>query len=146
MEITEVTRRDILEFLLSRRIHFSGRLELIPFLKKVWDLSTMPSTDSRFKDAEGDIWQHMINNYDWDSKYLLYEYLDLLQRPDNEFIKFLETTLHPIVLSDNEIIELTLTEFNMKLSADGFVVEQTGEISGRPIYSIVRMDKKAESN
>ncbi|MGM1020416.1 MAG: hypothetical protein ACQEXV_07705 [Bacillota bacterium] len=30
----------------------------------------MPSTDSRFKTASGDIWQHMINNSDWDEVYL----------------------------------------------------------------------------
>jgi hypothetical protein len=32
----------------------------------------MPSTDSRFQNAEGDIWQHMVNNSDWDYQYLLY--------------------------------------------------------------------------
>ena len=27
----------------------------------------MKSTDSRFKNAEDDIWQHTINNEDWDT-------------------------------------------------------------------------------
>ena len=34
------------------------------------------STDRRFKDAAGDIWQHMVNNNDWPYECLLQEHLD----------------------------------------------------------------------
>ena len=79
MTISEVARRNIMDFLLLRKYPFYGRLNLIEFLKRIWDLSSMPSTDRRFKDVEGDIYQHMINNSDWEYDYLLYQYLDLLK-------------------------------------------------------------------
>ena len=63
--ISEITRRDIVDaLLLDKSAPFHGRLGLVSFLKRIWPLTSMPSTDSRFKDAEGDIWQHMVNNYD----------------------------------------------------------------------------------
>jgi len=142
MEISEVTRRDILDFLLLRKKPFHGRLDLISFLKRIWDLSSMPSTDSRFKDAEGDIWQHMVNNYDWEYDYLLFNYLNLLKCPDNEFIKFIENTLHPLVLNDDEILSSTLSEYTKRLAADGFLLEITDYISDKPIYLVVKKDKK----
>jgi hypothetical protein len=43
---------------------FNGKLEELKFLDRVFDLKNLPSTDSRFENAEGDIWQHTINNYD----------------------------------------------------------------------------------
>jgi len=63
VNISEVTRRNTIDYLLQRRYPFHGRLGLIDFLKKIWNLSSMPSTDHRFENAEGDIWQHMVNNY-----------------------------------------------------------------------------------
>lgn len=43
-----------------------GRLNEIDFLSRIYDLDKMPSTDSRFLNARRDIWQHTINNEDWD--------------------------------------------------------------------------------
>ncbi len=62
MNITEVTRRDILDYLIASNTTFSGKLDELEFLGRIWDLSSMPSTDSRFHDAYRDIWQHRINN------------------------------------------------------------------------------------
>lgn len=65
MKITEITRSSIVDQIQLSERPFHGRMELLTFLKRVWDLSSMPSTDHRFKDAEGDIWQHMVRNDDW---------------------------------------------------------------------------------
>lgn len=73
MEITELTRHTIVDGLLMRPASFNGSMELIDFLKRVWNLASMRSTDHRFKSAEGDIWQHTIRNDDW-------EYTPLLQK------------------------------------------------------------------
>ena len=79
-QITEVTRRDIFalflhgldieEFLEIKRIHYEyyGKLSEINFLKRIYDLKALPSCDSRFDDAEGDIWQHTINNDDYEEE------------------------------------------------------------------------------
>ncbi len=57
----------------------------------------MPSTDSRFDDAEGDIWQHMVNNDDWTFEYLLDDYLGLTRGDDQTLLRFLEICIHPIL-------------------------------------------------
>lgn len=142
MNISEVTRRNIIDYLLIRKYPFHGRLDLISFLKRIWDISSMPSTDHRFKNAEGDIWQHMINNYDWEYDYLLYTYLDLLGCNDEIFLKFLETCLHPVVIYDEKQISETLSEFNRFLAPDGYRIEVSSQISGRPIYKAVKISVK----
>ncbi|MNW60120.1 hypothetical protein D3C74_380790 [compost metagenome] len=55
---------------LHARNNIPGKYELVDFVNRIWDLNSIPSTDSRFKTASGDIWQHMINNSDWDEVYL----------------------------------------------------------------------------
>jgi hypothetical protein len=144
MNITEVTRRNIIDCLLLREYPFHGRLDLINFLKRIWDLSSMRSTDHRFKDAEGDIWQHMINNYDWEYDYLLFTYLDLLKCNDDTFLKFLEMCVHPVVRSDEKQVSETLSEFNKYLAPDGYRLEVSSQISGRPVYKAVRFTDKKE--
>lgn len=146
MNISEVTRRNIIDYLLLRKYPFHGRLDLISFLKRIWDLSSMPSTDHRFENAEGDIWQHMINNNDWEYEYLLYTYLDLLKCSDKIFLTFLETCLHPVVLYDEKYVSETLLEFNKFLAPDGYRLEVSSQVSGRPIYKAVRLDVKKDQH
>lgn len=140
MNITEVTRRDIIDYLIARKQPFHGRLDLLDFLRKIWDLSSMPSRYSGFKDAEGDIWQHMINNFDWDDHYLLYDYLDLLGCDDETFLKFLETCIHPVVLNDVKQVSEMSAQFNRSLAPDGYFLKMASTISGKPIYQAAKLD------
>ncbi|WP_240996624.1 AbiJ-related protein [Pseudomonas viridiflava] len=39
-----------------------GQFDDVEFLSGLFDLQPLPSTDSRFKDAAGDIWQHRYSN------------------------------------------------------------------------------------
>ena len=104
----------------------------------------MPSTDHRFNNAEGDIWQHMINNYDWDDQYLLYTYLDLLGCDDEVFLKFIETCLHPVVLPDEKQMSEMLSEFNKFIAPDGYRLEVSSRISGKPVFKAVKFDVQRE--
>lgn len=73
-KISETTRRDIAsifqygieikEGFENKKVLYPyyGRLDEIPFLKRIYNLSQLPSNDSRFANAEGDIWQHTMNN------------------------------------------------------------------------------------
>jgi len=140
--ISEVARRNIIDYLLIRRYPFHGRLDLIDFLKRIWNLSTMPSTDSRFKNAERDIWQHVINNSDYDYGYLLYKYFNLLDCDDDTFLKFIETCLHPVVLSDEKEVSESLAEFNKFLTPDGYRLEASSKISGMPVYKAFKSDEE----
>jgi AbiJ N-terminal domain 3/TIR domain len=136
--ISERTRRDIVDaLLLDKSATFHGRLDLISFLKRIWPLGSMPSTDNRFKDAEGDIWQHMVNNSDWDESELLYRRLQITDIPDERFAKFLETCIHPLVTPDAERINKLIAIFNDALKNDGFSMRASGQISGRPVYRVV---------
>jgi hypothetical protein len=65
--ISRETRRDISDALLEHGIHYSGTKEEPAFLGRIWDLSELRSTDRRYSDAAGDIYQHTVNNpQDWD--------------------------------------------------------------------------------
>ncbi len=74
MEISEITRRNMIDYLIMQERPFYGRMDPISFLKRIWVLSSMPSTDFRHTDAEGDINQHMVWNCDWSHDYLLNNY------------------------------------------------------------------------
>jgi hypothetical protein len=138
--ISEVTRRAIVDWLLLQDKPFHGRLDLIDFLRRVWNLSSMPSTDSRFKDAEGDIWQHMVRNNDWTESDLLNNRLDVLRCPDEQFCKFVETTVHPLARSDRVETQVIVKKINELLAPDGYRLVEGSIISGRPIYKAVTDD------
>ena len=138
MDISQVTRHSIVDALLLKDRSFHGKLDFMDFLKRVWNLASMPSTDHRFDNAEGDIWQHTILNNDWDYSYLLYDYLGLRSCSDEVFLIFLETAVHPLV-DDAAGIAARLQEINGFLRADGFRVVQTSEISGRAVYKAKRI-------
>lgn len=87
------------------------------FLNSIWNLSEMPSEDARYTNAEGDIYQHMINNNDWDFNYLFEKRLKLYET-DEIFIKFLETVISPTYReNDLEIIGL-VAQINSILEND----------------------------
>jgi hypothetical protein len=135
--ITEITRRNIIDALLLDQDPFHGRLDLVGFLRRVWPLKDMRSTDSRFDDAEGDIWQHMINNDDWTSDHLFYDRLDILDIPDELFVKFLEECVHPLVSTGVDRTARLVLLFNGYLVHDGFALRPGGQISGHKIYKVV---------
>ncbi|MGJ5813683.1 TIR domain-containing protein [Paludibaculum fermentans] len=134
--ITAITRSDVLDYLLLRKQPFYGNLDLMSFLKRVWSLSQMPSTDSRFENAEGDIWQHMVNNDDWSYSDLLNNRLDLLSCEDETFIGFVEMCVHPILRLDAEVQAETVEIFNSLLGPDGLTLIEDTHISGRPVYKV----------
>jgi len=139
MSITEVTRRDILDYFIASKITFSGKLEELEFLGRIWDLSAMPSWDGRFDTAYGDIRQHRINNADWEDHYLLCTRLDLLKCEDETFAKFLENCVHPIVQPNKEQATQLVSYINNCLRHDGYILREVSQISGKPVYKLTRL-------
>ncbi len=133
MIITEITRRNIIESLILKG-NISGRLGLLEFLERTWNLSEMDSTDSRFKTAMQDIWQHMINNNDWDDEFLFISYLNTLQMPRENFLHFLEQIVDPIVRSPGTQLEY-VEIINGYLRHDGYLLKEKEKKSGSPIYN-----------
>ena len=132
--VREGTRRDIVDMLILRDVPYHGRLDYMGFLKRVWSLDEMPSEDHRYTTATGDIATH-VGFGDWDDSYLLLERLRLARGSDDEFLRFIEAVVHPLVVP-NETEALSLVgDINSYLERDGFHLAETDRISGRPVYS-----------
>lgn len=136
-KISEITRQELVDrILMDTHGAFPGHFGLIPFLKRVWPLTQMSSTDSRFNDAEGDIWQHMVNNDDWTMHDLLVSRLKVLEIPDQKFGRFLEALVHPLNVPDKGQQAEYVKWINEELKNDGFELRKVDEISSRPIYKL----------
>lgn len=161
-QITEVTRQDIFDLInygytytetvptphpdffyytreeeYTAKIRYWGRLdnELV-FLKRLYNLSQLPSYDSRFDDAEGDIWQHTINNDDYEFGWVFSDERFCLTNgnEDKYLLDFLCEMLHPAVRVENGAWKKILERLNELLEPDGYCLYQNGTLSGRAIY------------
>ena len=134
-KISDDTRSAVIDEMRARETQWNGALDEVVFLGRMFDLSTMPSNDPRYDSAEGDIWQHRINNDDWpidwvydDNRFRLYE---LAQE---RFLKFITEVLHPIVRKDASEQRSLVTAFNGHLHRDGWELVEDLVIDGRPMY------------
>jgi len=132
--ITEVTRRAIIDYL-SVGASWAGRLEDADFLSRIYDLNKMPSNDYRFSSARQDIWQHRSNNNDWPNEWVFTDQrFNILWGSDDDFLKFLCETVHPVVRPDIIETHLMVDNYNSSLKIDGWELFQKAEISGRPVF------------
>ncbi len=135
IKVTEITRRDILDSVVLEAINLYGRLEETEFLSRIWDLNSMPSTDGRFENALDDIWQHTINNNDWDSRWVFSDPRFNLMRGDDEtFLRFLCESIHPVVRPDSTECERLCQLYNNCLRNDGYQIVEKTRISGKSIF------------
>ena len=135
MRITEVTRRRLLEGLGQRRIAWSGVLDEAEFLGRLYDLDALPSTDSRFSSARGDVYQHrVLNPFDWEDDWIFSDPRFGLADSDDALVRFLAEMLHPAVRTDLAEVEELRAFLNSVLIHDGYEIGQTGDISGAPVF------------
>lgn len=133
--ISEITRRAIFDFLAVERVAWSGRLEEVDFLSRLYNLSVMKSTDRRFPDAGGDIWQHRINNSDWPDDWVFFDpRFDLMHCADEDLLRFLSEMVHPAVRPNSEEVRILVDGLNKELRNDGCELVADGLISGRPVF------------
>lgn len=134
--ISEVTRRNILDELRARGTAWWGRLGETEFLSRIYDLDALPSEDSRFDSARGDIWQHRVNNPDdWSDDWVFGDSrFDLLRGPDETFLRFLCEMVHPVVRPDEEQARELVAVFNQHLASDSWEVVERTRISERPVF------------
>lgn len=139
--ISVVTRRDLFDYLRGAGGPWHGDLEEPAFLSRLYDLDALPSTDTRYATAAGDIMQHRIRNYDWDDDWVLTdERFRLAGGPDEVLLGFLSQRVHPIVERDTERAAKIVAEFNRLLRPDGWTLKEQSHISGRPVYAPSRID------
>ncbi len=110
------------------------RNDILAFLIRVWDLPNMPSQDPRFTNAERDIYQHMINNDDWDYNYLFTSRLRLLE-DDEKFRTYIEAVVSPDVRVNEEDIVFFVEKINDLLESQDFILAvQDYNDDGIPVY------------
>lgn len=135
MKISQLTRRDLVDAILVEKVNWNGRMEEPEFLSRLFDLSALPSTDGRFRDAAGDIWQHRINNFDWDDDWVFYDSrFNLMNGDDETLLAFLCETIHPVVRPDSAEAEKLCQLYNQYLSNDGFQIVEKTRLSGKPVF------------
>jgi hypothetical protein len=145
--ISEITKRDILDLFKNgidipdlwetKRVTYNyfGRLEEIEFLKRLYDLKSMPSLDSRYPYAESDIWQHTVNNDDYPFCWVFEdERFQLKNGSDEVFLKFISEIFHPTVRFEKGYWNEFLAEINRLLQNDGYKLYPSEKISNRDVY------------
>ncbi len=144
-EISEVTRRAIVDFILASETEWAGRLGEDDFLARLYDLASMPSTDRRFENAAGDIWKHRIINSDWTIDWVFYDpRFNLLWAPDQDFLRFLCETVHPVVRPDSDAARELVAVYNKELAEDGWSLVEARQISGKPVYAAQKVGDRAQ--
>lgn len=166
-KLTEVTRRDLIDIIkngfvytyyepyhhpdyheplerevtIEVKMPFCGRLSEIDFLSRLYDLDNMPSTDGRFKNASGDIWQHTVNNDDWEPYWFFSDRrFKLSNGSDEPLLNFISEMLHPAVRIENSEWKIYLEKFNEILSPDGYELFASAHISGREVFTAKEID------
>jgi hypothetical protein len=145
--ITEVTRREVVDRLLAATNgNWAGHLQEAEFLSRLYDLDRLPSFDNRFKTAAGDIWKHRVDNpNDWDDHWVFHDRrFKILRAPDEEFLRFLCETVHPMARPDSEAARRLVAEFNEDLARDGWEIYERKQMSGRPVFAARRVGTRVE--
>jgi len=140
-DVSRATRQNIIDGLKIDSVSWSGRLEDVEFLQRLYSLESLPSHDTRFKDAAGDIWQHRVNNpSDWPDDWVYEDSrFNLLQGSSDSFLRFLCEMLHPVVRPDrNEALTL-VQHFNDQLRLEGWQLVEEERIAGRPRFVAKRL-------
>lgn len=163
--ITDVTRQDIIDIIREGiwipfdepqyngetgqyedgcliKMPIYGRLSELDFLARLYDLDHMPSTDHRFSNASGDIWQHTVNNDDWGNYwYFSDDRFCLSNGNDDQYIlRFICEMIHPAVRDEKTQWKKYLEKFNEILEPDGYQLYPVKKISGRDAYEAHEID------
>lgn len=137
--ITQVTRRDIFDFLRTQDEPWWGRMTEIDFLERLYDLDALPSTDRRHATAGSDIAQHRVGNADWDDDWVFCDpRFRLSSGPDEIILGFLAQMVHPVVQPDTSRAAQIIADLNRLLAPDGWMLRPHKHLSGRPVYAPAR--------
>ncbi|WP_409496002.1 hypothetical protein [Amycolatopsis sp. cmx-11-12] len=131
--ITDVTRRRLMEGLATTA--WSGVLNEVEFLDRLYDLNALPSIDSRYSNARQDIGVHCIANYDWPDDWIFEDERFDLATSDDALVRFLAEMLHPAVRTNLAEVEQLHNFLNQTLIHDGYEIVQVDAISGAPVFA-----------
>ena len=133
--ITSITRQYIADEMKIEKLLYHGNLNEPDFLARLIDLKKLKSRDYRYNNAYDDIYQHTVNNFDWDENWIYSDTrINLFYCDDESYLKFLSLTIHPTIRTSPDDISRLLEIYNKHLEADGFEIIQVDEISRKPIF------------
>ncbi|NCC88366.1 MAG: hypothetical protein EOM05_10995 [Clostridia bacterium] len=146
--ITSITKRDIFKLFINGldidvifgdtqhvAYPYYGLLSEIVFLNRLYNLKTMISNDSRFENAESDIWQHTENNDDYEFGWIFSDdRFPLKNGSDEEFLTFLCEVFHPEVRNEQGYWKEFLNEVNRLLANDDLELYPIQQISNHDVY------------
>lgn len=157
-KISDITRQDILDiikdgfieefdepvydgetgkYITENKIYmpFFGRLDEIGFFTRLYNLEELPSYDSRYRDALGDISCHLRWGDYEDCWFFQDKRFKLLQGDGDEpLLKFICEMLHPAVRIEKSPWKQYLEKFNELLREDGYELYAAQHLSGRDIF------------
>ena len=145
--ITQITRTKIASLFLnginvgwiSVSYLFSGNKDEVSFLADLYDLKQMPSYDSRLKNAEEDISQHRVRNYDWNNSWVFEdERFNLRRCSDGEYLKFILHIFDPDIRTSNWTY--LYEHINQLLREDGIELYEKDIISNESIFDYRKYD------
>lgn len=129
-------RQNIVDGMRLEDIYWPGKLNEVEFLSRLYDLGSLPSHDPRYTTASDDIWQHCINNEDWDAYWVFTDdRFNLLDAPPDKFLRFLCEIVHPIVRPDRNVSLTIASHINDQLRGAGWELFEEERIGGRSRYS-----------
>ena len=153
--ISEITRNDIFDIIETGVDYLDknglqehafmplyGRLTELRFLERLYNLKTMPSSDRRYGNAEGDIIQHTVNNDDWPDGWVFSDKRFRLNNgsEDSFILNFICELIHPAVRTNDDSWKHYLKAFNAVLANDGYELYPKMNLSGKEVYSYRRID------
>lgn len=104
-------KKDIFDGLQIANVKWNGEISEVDFLSRLYDLTTLPSNDGRYSNMNADIWQHVVNNDDWDYWWIVND--ERLDLGDIEKLKrFLEELVHPLVHPNPEEVTTIVEHVN----------------------------------
>ncbi|EJC78426.1 hypothetical protein Rleg10DRAFT_7163 [Rhizobium leguminosarum bv. trifolii WSM2012] len=137
--VSEITRRRLASVFEHRPL--CTEIDVLTLIRRVWPIDKMPSHDYPSSDRmlERDIWQHTVNNDDWDNRYLL-ERLGFFDCSQAQLFKFLAAVTEPLAqTAANQ--QTIVDEINAHLGHDGYKLVKVREMSGSPFYEVKPMPK-----
>jgi ABC-type multidrug transport system ATPase subunit len=139
-QLSDQIKLKILQAILAQRDFlgvYSNRDEgIIDFLNLIWPLKELPSEDSRYNDAEGDAYQHLVNNNDWEYDYVFTTRFNLLGQDEQIFIKFLEVVVNPEVRGDRGQVVRYVSLINQLLLQTQVILVLMSYSDGLPVYGV----------
>ena len=145
--ISGITRRDIIDlfkngitednWIVEETIYYPyfGRLEIVDFLKRLYDLSSWKSQDSRVANAEEEITMHTYNGDYPDDWIFDDERFHLVYGTDSVLLDFLCEVFHPEVRYESKYWKNYFEKINSLLQEDGYELFASSKISGRDVFS-----------